>query len=118
MHIVGKFFKDVELFEAYVSSIRFDGWTPKFVVVHNTSAPTQALYKSWHDRKDWTQEQWLKNLASYYSGLGWNGCPHLFVAYDGIGVLNDLTYPGTHSPSCSPIVTGKQIGRASCRERV
>jgi peptidoglycan hydrolase-like protein with peptidoglycan-binding domain len=98
MQLVGKSFS-IDEFKSYVEGVTFNGWTPKFVVVHNTSSPTQALYKSWHDRKGWTIEQWLKNLASYYAGLGWNGCPHLFVAYDRICVLNDLRYRGTHSPS-------------------
>jgi hypothetical protein len=35
-------------------------------------------------------QQWGKNLASYYTGMGWNGCPHLFVGYDKILVLNKL----------------------------
>lgn len=96
--IVARAFSIIQ-FHNYVDGLVFNGWTPNFIVVHNTSSPTQKLYKGWHDRPNWTVEQWLKNLASYYSGLGWNGCPHLFVAYDHICVLNDLRYNGTHTPS-------------------
>ncbi len=89
----------ISRFEDYADNLKFDGWTPNFIVVHNTSVPNQKLYKSWHERPNWTDSQWLKNLASYYSGMGWKGCPHLFVGYDKIHVLNDLRFPGTHSPS-------------------
>lgn len=98
MNNIYKFFS-IDQFKDYIYKIQFNGWTPNFVVVHNTSSPTQALYKSWHNRPGWTNEQWLRNLASYYAGMGWQGCPHLFVGYDGINVLNDLTIHGTHSPS-------------------
>lgn len=93
-------------FDDYVAKLKFNGWTPNFVEVHNTSNPNQKLFKEWHDRKNWTWEQWLRNLASWYSGLGWLGCPHLFVGYDKIGVLNDLTIHGTHSPSWNKFTWG------------
>lgn len=105
MQLVAKSFTIPE-FENYINGLRFNGWIPNFIVVHNTSSPTQKLYKDWHNRKDWTPEQWLKNLASYYAGLGWNGCPHLFVAYDKILVLNDLTVHGTHTPSWNKFTWG------------
>lgn len=89
----------IDEFKNYVTNIKFDGWTPKFIVVHNTSVPNQKLYRQWHTKPGWNMEQWGKNLASYYIGQGWNGCPHLFVGYDKILVLNDLTISGTHSPS-------------------
>lgn len=89
----------IDEFASYVANLKFNGWTPNFVEVHNTSSPTQKLFTEWHSRSNWTWQQWLKNLASYYTGMGWTGCPHLFVGYDRIGVLNDLTIHGTHSPS-------------------
>lgn len=105
MQIVAKSFTIPE-FEEYVKSIVFTGWKPQFVVVHNTSVPSQKLYKSWHDKPGWTIEQWLHNLAGYYRGLGWNGCPHLFVGYDKISVLNPLTIHGTHTPSWNKFTWG------------
>jgi len=98
MQLICKSFKIAD-FEAYVKTLKFNGWTPQFIVVHNTSEPTQELYKSWHDKPNWTMEQWGQNLANYYKGLGWNGTPHCFVGYDKILVLNDLTIHGTHTPS-------------------
>lgn len=105
MKIIGRKFT-IPQFEEHVENLHFNGWTPKFVVVHNTSVPNQKLYRNWHVRKGWSQEQWLKNLASFYASKGWSGCPHLFVAYDGIMVLNDLTVRGTHSPSWNSISWG------------
>lgn len=105
MNIIGRAFSISE-FKDYVDNVRFNGWTPQFVVVHNTSVPDQKLYKDWHNKPNWTVEQWLKNLVSYYKGMGWNGCPHLFVAYDHICVLNDLTKHGTHTPSWNNFTWG------------
>ena len=105
MQIVGKKFTHDE-FEDYVD--RQDINWAKFVVVHNTSAPDIALYNKWTQRPGWTPEQWLKNLTSYYSGLGWKGAPHLFIppVKDQILVLNDLKVPGTHTPSWNRIALG------------
>jgi hypothetical protein len=105
MQFVGKKFTIPE-FEAYVQALKFNGWTPNFVVVHNTASPSLALYQKWRETKKVTQEQWLKNLASYYIGKGWKGCPHLFVADDYIMVLNPLTSPGTHTPSWNKFTWG------------
>jgi len=113
MQIINKAFS-IDEFKSYTSSVNIAGWAGmsdikkrlQFPVVHNTSSPTQALYKSWHDRKDWTIEQWGRNLASYYAGMGWQGCPHLFVAYDKILVLNPLDKRGTHTPSWNYISWG------------
>lgn len=98
MKIIAKAYS-ISQFDNYVDGLKFNGWTPNFTAVHNTSVPTQKLYREWHSRKGWTVEQWLRNLASYYAGKGWKGTPHVFVTYDYICVLNDLTVPGRHSPS-------------------
>jgi hypothetical protein len=86
-------------FESYVEDLKMASWRPSFVVVHNTSAPSAALYRQWQARAGWTGEQWLRNLESYYRGLGWSGGPHLFVAVDKIWAFTPLTVPGTHSPA-------------------
>lgn len=88
-------------FRSYLDSLKITPWA-KFVVVHNTSAPDIKLYRDdWMKRPNWTPEQWLRNLTSYYSGMGWNGAPHLFVPpqEDTILVLNSLLVHGTHTPS-------------------
>lgn len=87
-------------FQAYMDGLNITPWA-KFVVVHNTSAPDIALYHNWEKRPGWTSEQWLRNLTSYYAGMGWNGTPHLFIppTPDTILVLNSLLVHGTHTPS-------------------
>ena len=102
MQIVARVFTH-DQFRAYVQGLSMPSWA-KFIVVHNTSAPDIKLYRDdWMKRgpSRWTPELWLRNLTSYYKGLGWNGCPHLFIppAPNQILVLNALTAPGTHTPS-------------------
>jgi hypothetical protein len=109
MNIVGKFV-DLPGFAAHVNGLAFLSWRPQFVVVHNTSAPTLANYAEWRahpDRHgDWTPEKWLRNLASYYAGLGWNAGPHAFVCPDGVGLFMPFTQRGTHSPAWNSITWG------------
>lgn len=105
MQIIGKGFSVLD-FEQYVKSIQFNGWTPQFIVVHNTSVPTQALYKAWHSNPKWTGEQWMLNLKDYYTKLGWLAGPHLFVGYDKIWVFSPLTNHGTHTPSWNKFTWG------------
>lgn len=109
MNIVGKFV-DLAGFAAHVEGLVFTGWRPQFVVVHNTSAPTLANYADWRTHPErhgnWTPEQWLKNLAGYYSGLGWGSGPHAFVCPDGVGLFTPFTQRGTHSPAWNAITWG------------
>jgi len=110
MQIVGKKFTHAE-FQSYLDNLSVSKWA-KFVVVHNTSEPDIALYHQWEARQgkyaNWTAEQWLRNLSSYYSSLGWSGGPHLFVppTPDTILILNPLTTSGIHTPSWNTISLG------------
>jgi len=96
--IIGRGFT-VDEFQSYIGSLQFTAWRPSFVVVHNTSQPSQALYEQWQQRPNWTGEQWLRNLESYYGGMGWSAGPHAFVAKDKIWGFTPFTGPGTHSPA-------------------
>lgn len=109
MQIVARVFTH-DQFKAYVQGLKIPDWA-KFITVHNTSSPDIKLYTGdWmkRDPKKWSPEIWLRNLTSYYKGLGWNGCPHLFIppAEDQIMVLNALTVPGTHTPSWNKFAIG------------
>ena len=103
MQVVARKFTHVE-FQSYLDRTELPRWA-KFVVVHNTSSPDIALYNQWQARKgkwvNWSEEQWLRNLTSYYSNMGWRGAPHLFIppTPDTVLVLNSLSVPGTHTPS-------------------
>lgn len=104
--IVGKSFTPAE-FEGYIAKLKFGLWRPKFVVVHNTGSPDRKTWDGWQTRKPpITDETWAKNLEGYYHGLGWSGCPHLFVTPAGILTMNPLTMPGTHSPAWNSITWG------------
>lgn len=91
---IGKF-RTPEEFRAYVETVDFSQWKPIGIVIHNTAEPN---LRRWHEVP---RERWMRNLESYYKGLGWNGGPHLFVddGDDGIGEFNVINKRGTHSPS-------------------
>ncbi len=100
MNIVDRFV-DLAGFKQHLDGLQFTGWRPGFVVVHNTSSPDLALYAQWRARgaAKWTPEQWGRNLASYYGGMGWRSGPHAFVCPDGVLLFSPFTAPGTHSPA-------------------
>jgi len=105
--IVGKSFS-ANAFEAYVASLKFGLWRPKFVVVHNTSAPDLKTWNGWQTRKPpVTDEKWAQNLVGYYRDQQhWFAGPHLFITPAGILAFSPLTTPGTHSPAWNSISWG------------
>jgi hypothetical protein len=90
-------------FERYVAGLKLTDWTPEFVVLHNTAAPTSTQWKST------SIQTRLKNLTSYYSGLGWHGGPHLFVDDQGVCLFTPLTVRGVHSPSWNGVAWGIEM---------
>lgn len=115
--IVGKSFKPDE-FERYVSLLKFNLWRPKFVVVHNTSAPDLKKWAEWQTRKPPIDgARWAQNLVGYYRDQQkWSAGPHLFVTPDGIMVFSPLTGPGTHSPAWNSITWGVETVGEFTRE--
>lgn len=106
--IVGKSFTP-EAFAAYVASLKFNLWRPKFVVVHNTSAPDLKKWAEWQARKPpYTDARWAKeSLVGFYRDQQkWSAGPHLFVTPAGILAFSPLTGPGTHSPDWNSISWG------------
>jgi hypothetical protein len=75
----------------------------RFVVVHNTGAPSLATYRGYAARKTpISDSQWLRNLEGYYRDKQkWKAGPHWFVTPNKAGLLafTPSTVPGTHSPS-------------------
>lgn len=120
MKVVARKFTHAE-FKAYLNGLTIPNWA-KFIVVHNTSSPDIKLYRDdWMKRPPakWTPEIWLRNLVSYYSGMGWQGGPHLFIPPqdDTILVLNSLLVPGTHTPSWNRFSIGVETVGEFERER-
>ena len=105
--IVGRSFTPAE-FEQHVASLKFGLWRPKFIVVHNTSAPDLATWRGWQERKPpLKDERWALNLVGYYRDQQkWSGGPHLFVTPAGILAFTPLTGPGVHSPAWNSISWG------------
>lgn len=105
--IVGRSFSAPE-FKEYVEGLHFGTWRPRFVVVHNTSAPDTKTWQGWQARKPpITDEKWMQNLVGYYrDDQKWSTGPHLFVTPGAINVFSPLTGPGTHSPSWNAFTWG------------
>ncbi len=105
--IVGKSFTP-DAFETYVSTLKFNLWRPRFIVVHNTSAPDLKKWAEWQARKPPIDgPRWAQNLVGYYRDeQKWSAGPHLFVTPDGILTFSPLTGPGTHSPEWNSISWG------------
>lgn len=105
--IVGKSFTS-DAFETYVSTLKFGAWRPRFVVVHNTSAPDLKKWAEWQTRTPPIDgPRWAQNLVGYYRDeQHWSAGPHLFVTPAGIVVFSPLTGPGTHSPAWNSITWG------------
>ena len=88
-----------EEFRAYVSTIRWTGWKPDCVVLHNTGAPSLVQWMHNGIGKD-SGLQRCRNLNHYYqSEKGWSTGPHLFIAPDFIFQTCDLKAYGIHA-SC------------------
>jgi hypothetical protein len=105
--IIGRSFSAPE-FREYVEGLQFDAWRPRFIVVHNTSAPDTKTWQGWQTRKPpISDEKWMQNLVGYYRDEeDWSSGPHLFVTPGAINVFTPLTGPGTHSPSWNSISWG------------
>ena len=75
----------------------------KFVVVHNTGAPSLKTYRGYANRANPISDaQWLRNLEGYYRDQQkWSAGPHWFVTPNPVGILafTPSTVRGTHSPS-------------------
>ena len=107
--IVGKAFATAEAFSAYVDSVKFGLWRPRFIVVHNTGAPNAAQYAAhWTRAKPITDEDWMKDALEpfYRDQQKWSAGPHLFVTPKNICVFSPLNAPGVHSPSWNAVSWG------------
>lgn len=84
-----------DAFAAHVDGLKWTGWKPVGVTLHNTGAPT---LKQWVESGP-AHDQRILNLQRYYEGLGWHAGPHLFISRNFINGFSLLTAPGVHA-SC------------------
>jgi hypothetical protein len=85
-----------EQFAAFVASLEWNAWRPRFVTLHNTCVPTLAEWlDSSHAANQRTagQKHYERDILHWHSGV------HLFVAPNLIWNLCDLTEEGV-SVSC------------------
>lgn len=100
---VGTCFPTAAAFLAYLDTIRFGAWRPRFVTMHHTGGPSLATWKSYahgNRKVPITDAQWMKNLAGYYGNeLGWSAGPHFFFTPDNFCVLSLPDRRGVHAVS-------------------
>lgn len=98
--IVGKAFPTLTEFMAYLDTIQFGAWQPRYVVMHHTGAPDLKTWQGWQTRsKPVTDEQWMINLKGYYESLGWSHGPHFFFTPKNYCVFSLPNVRGTHAVS-------------------
>jgi hypothetical protein len=101
--IVGRSFTP-ESFETYCETLTWSAWRPKFIVLHNTGAPSLAQRPQGFTRTH------IANLEAYYrDDRKWSAGPHLFVDDKQIWVFTPLTVSGVHSPSWNSIALGLEM---------
>jgi hypothetical protein len=87
---------DAEAFKSMLDDLRFSLWQPKYIVLHNTAAPSLAQFNSGPT----TEEKRIQNIVSYWKGLHWHSGAHLIISPNYIWVACDLTQDGVHC-SCA-----------------
>lgn len=101
--IVGLSF-DATTFNSYVKSIRWMGWRPTFIALHNTAVPNLA------QRPHGFTKVHIQNLVTYYRDQQqWSAGPHLFIDDKQIWVFTPLTETGRHSPSWNSLALGIEM---------
>lgn len=94
--MVGKCFPTAAQFSDYLHTIKFGAWRPRFITLHHTGSPTLKNWKDWQGRV--SDEQWMRNLASYYgNNLGWSSGPQFFFTPKNYCVLSLPDRRGVHA---------------------
>lgn len=100
---VGKCFPTAKEFLDYLDTIQFKAWTPRYVTMHHTGAPSLKTWRTYaHGTRKVpiTDARWMANLAGYYGNeLGWSAGPHFFFTPDNFCVLSLPEKRGVHAVS-------------------
>lgn len=107
---VGKCFPTADKFSAYLDTIQFGAWRPKFVTMHHTGGPSLATWRTYaHGTRKVpiTDEKWMANLASYYGNeMKWSAGPQFFFTPDNYCVLSLPNKKGVHAVSFNAMSWG------------
>jgi hypothetical protein len=107
----GRAYSRVE-FAARIAGLQWTDWRPVGITLHNTAAPTLAQWAESgpaHDAR-------IRNLQSYYEGLGWHGGPHWFISRNWLNEFSNPLRRGTHSPSFNATHLGIEMVGDFARE--
>jgi hypothetical protein len=106
---VGKCFPTADQFMDYLDTITFGAWRPAFVTMHHTGGPNLKQWQAYGTRKPpISDEQWMKNLASYYGKSKaeggpadgpWRSGPQFFFTPKNFCVLSLPDRRGVHARS-------------------
>jgi N-acetylmuramoyl-L-alanine amidase-like protein len=80
-------------FVARIASLKWTGWKPQGITLHNTGAPT---LKQWVESGP-SHDQRILNLQRYYEGMGWHAGPHFFVSRSHVSGFSNPLQSGVHS---------------------
>ena len=101
----------IDQFKSYLAGLSLAGWRPAGMTLHNTATPNRARWDAQPG------EVWLRNLKSYYQGLGWSAGPHAFRARqiddESRGIDVDDVPPSGHLPDVRPGRGGQLVRRAA-----
>jgi len=91
-----------ESFTEYLDDVQL-GWADS-VCVHHTAAPSLA------QRPHGLKVQHIKNIQSFYQGMGWSAGPHLFISDDDqIFGMSSLWRRGIHARSFNKASVGIEM---------
>jgi hypothetical protein len=96
-------------FYEFVASLKWTGWRPKFLTLHNTASPTLAEYLNQTEAQ---REQRLVNIDAIYKNVDhWHAGPHLFIDpyEDGIWNASDLGVYGVSVSCWNEITMGVEM---------
>jgi hypothetical protein len=83
-------------FKEMVDALHLPLWKPKYIVLHNTGAPS---LKQFHTGRT-SEEARIKNIVAYWRSKHWHSGAHLIVTSNNIWVVCELTQDGVHC-SCA-----------------
>jgi hypothetical protein len=95
-----KHFRTSEEFDTYVDSL-IKPWWFTTIVTHHTWKPTVSQWRGYSS---------MLSMYNFYRYVnGWDRFPHVFIAPDGIWIMNKLTERGTHANAANPVSIGIEV---------